>query len=200
MFEPFITTLRNRETNIQEFRNAAHSIANILAAQAVDHLTLKTLSLQTPYATTEGKILSSSLVFLPILRSGIAFLQAFTALFPNASIGFIGLKRDESTGHAHMYYKNFPPLHDNSFIIILDPTIATGGTALQAIAAVTEAGISQKRILFVSMIAARTGIESIHRTYPDITILCAAVDPELDKHFRIIPGLGDFGDRYFGTL
>lgn len=200
MFEPFISTLRNNETNIQEFRHAAHVLADILAVQAVDHLTLKTVSLQTPYAKTEGKILAHTIMLLPILRSGIAFLPAFTEFFPNAPIGFMGLKRDEKTGIAHFYYKNFPPLNDNSFVIILDPTIATGGTALQTITAVVEAGVAQTRILFVAMICSQPGLEAVRARYPHITILCAAVDPALDTNFRIVPGLGDFGDRYFGTI
>lgn len=200
MFEPFISTLRNRESNIQEFRHAAHVMAEVLAAQALDHLSFTPTSFQTPYAKTEGKKFAHSIMLLPILRSGIVFLPAFIELFPDATIGFMGLRRDEKTGHAHFYYKNFPPLDANSFVIVLDPTIATGGTALQTLTAVVEEGIPQERILFVAMICAQPGIDAVRKQFPHVTILYAAVNYALDTNFRIIPGLGDFGDRYFGTL
>lgn len=199
MFEPFISTLRNRETKIQDFRHAAQAIADLMASQAVDHLSLKKISLQTPFAKTDGAILAHNIILIPILRSGIAFLPTFMRLFPNATIGFMGLKRDEQTGIAHLYYKNFPRIDADSFIIILDPTIATGGSALNTLEHVVQSGVPQERILFVAMICAQPGLDAVRKKFPHIVIITAATDPALDMNYRIIPGLGDFGDRYFGT-
>lgn len=136
---------------------------------------------------------------VPILRSGLAMLPAFLSVFPEATVGVVGLQRDEKTAIAAWYYHHLPQFDNKTQIIIIDPMIATGGTAVETIAYLMEHGASTEHILMVSIISAPEGIRNIHEHFPAVRIICAAHDVGLTKDKRITPGLGDFGDRYFGT-
>jgi len=160
---------------------------------------MKKIQIQTPIDTATGIKLADPIVLVPILRSGITMLHAFTHYFPDASIGVVGLRRDEKTAIAHWYYENLPPLSKKEQVIILDPMIATGGTALETLKKLQEHGVPQEKILFVSMVCAPEGLEAIKAKFDQITIITAAVDDHLNAQKFIVPGLGDFGDRYFGT-
>jgi len=198
--ELYLTKLRDKNTNRCKFQKAAHSISDLLAQQALLHLKTKTVSIQTPIAPTTGIELTDEIVLVPILRSGITMVPAFLNYFPGAAIGVVGLKRDEKTAIAHLYYNNLPPLNKYQQIIILDPMIATGGTAVETLKLLKENGIHEDKILFVAIVSAPEGINTILTSFPGITIITASEDEKLNDKKLIVPGLGDFGDRYFGTL
>jgi uracil phosphoribosyltransferase len=184
-----------------EFRTAANQLAILLAQETAEYLPVTPMSVTTPLSVSfTGMTQVTPLVLIPILRSGLALLPAFAAQYPHAKIGVFGLKRDEKTAIAHWYYKNMPKIDAHDHIILLDPMIATGGSALAALNELSQMGIGQERITFVGVISATPGIEAIRTVYPHLRIITAANDPALNTTKYIVPGLGDFGDRYFGTL
>jgi uracil phosphoribosyltransferase len=194
-----ISQLRRKELTRAEFRLHAHQLAECLAQVAVEQLKTKAITITTPFGQAAGIEFSQPIVLVPILRSGLALLPAFTNLFPNAGIGCVGLRRDEKTAIATLYYNNIPKLSGDEQIIMLDPMIATGGSSCATLDILTKKGIKQNNILFVAVIAAQHGIDVVKKAFPGITILVAAIDQELNAQKFIVPGLGDFGDRYFGT-
>jgi uracil phosphoribosyltransferase len=194
-----ITQLRRKELTRAEFRTHTHQLAQCLAQQAIDHLAATPITVATPFGKSDGIALTQPIVLVPILRSGLALLPAFVELFPNAGIGCVGLRRDEKTAVATLYYNNIPKLTGTEQIIMLDPMIATGGSSCATLDILTKKGIAQRSILFVAIIAAHQGLDVVKKAFPGITILVAAIDKELNSQKFIIPGLGDFGDRYFGT-
>lgn len=199
-FDLYISALRNKDTTREGFRRAAEQITSLLAHQVMDHLKTQSYTVETPLASTQGVRCSTPIVLVPILRSGITMVRQFLYYFPEATIGVVGFKRDEKTAQAKQYYANFPPMSDDHQIIILDPMIATGGTAVGTLNLLKNKGIKQERIIYVSMVSAPEGIAHIKNSYPAITILVAAHDQKLNKEKFILPGIGDFGDRFFGTL
>tara|TARA_Y100000031_G_scaffold131855_1_gene152506 strand:+ start:305 stop:910 length:606 start_codon:yes stop_codon:yes gene_type:complete len=200
MKQSLLTILRDKKTSTIDFRNAAHRMTHILAVEAFTYIKEKNISVVTPLQKkTKGKMLAQPVVLLPILRSGLAFLPVFLTYFQDAVVGFIGLKRDEDTAMAEEYYRNIPKIRSNSVVIILDPMIATGGSAVDTIAALKQGGVKEKQMLFVSLIAAKKGITCIRSAYSQVTIIAGTEDTRLNKDKFIVPGLGDFGDRYFKT-
>jgi len=196
----YLTKLRDKHTDREGFQQNAHMISNLMAQQTLLHIKTKDVEIETPVTPTDGLERVQEVVLVPILRAGITMLPAFLHYFPGSDIAIVGLKRDEKTAIAHRYYDNFPPLNKNQQIIILDPMIATGGTGLATLNLLQEKGIEQKQILFISIVSAPEGIAAIKSKFPDITIITAATDEKLNDKKFIVPGLGDFGDRYFGTL
>ncbi len=195
----YLTKLRNRNTNRCAFQKTADIISDLLAQQALSHLKTKEIHFQTPIAATTGIERSDEIVLIPILRSGITMLPSFLKYFPGAAIGVVGLQRNETTAQAEWYYHKLPPLNSSQQIIITDPMIATGGTAIETIKLLQKHGASEDKILFVSMVSAPEGIQAIESQFGKITIICAGNDKKLNDQKFIVPGLGDFGDRYFGT-
>jgi uracil phosphoribosyltransferase len=202
MLDTFISILRNKETKITEFRSVSDIVAILLAGKTLEHIETEEIPITTPFVTTRGKKISHNIVLVPILRAGISMLPAFLKIFPEAKVGIIGLKRDElsPTKEAKLYYKNFPHVSPKTFAIILDPTIATGGTTAQTIQNLQKDGIPDQNILCATIFAAQPGIDMLKKKFPNVTILTAVIDPELSDQKFILPGFGDFGDRYFGTL
>ena len=198
--ELYITRLRERSCTNEQFRLSAHNISLILAYECLGMISTKAADIQTPLSSTHGLVSDQRITLVIVLRSGIAMLAPFMMVFPNAQIGVVGLKRDEKTAQAEWYYKNIPAITKNDLIIILDPMIATGGTMNQVLNHLVTAGAKQRQIIVSSILSSDIGIQSIEKKYPDVRIICAAQDPALDTNHFIIPGLGDFGDRYFGTL
>ncbi|MBU1008042.1 uracil phosphoribosyltransferase [Candidatus Dependentiae bacterium] len=199
MKEALLTTLRNKKTSIAQFRQAAEKLGLILAAEAAQLLEQETISIETPLAKTEGGQFKNNLVLVPILRSGIALLNPFLHFFQRASVGFVGLQRDEKTAVAELYYYKMPPLSAQDDVILLDPMIATGGSAIDALNILKEKGAHEEKIVFVAIVAAPDGLERIKKAFPKIKIIVPAIDERLNNKKFIIPGLGDFGDRFFGT-
>lgn len=195
----WMTILRDKKTTSRDFRHAAERVSNILAYQVMLKMQTTSIPLETPLAKTQGIMLQKSIMIVPILRSGLAMLNPFMQMFENAKIGIVGLKRDEKTAVAAWYYHNLPTFDKNTQVIIIDPMIATGGTALQTISYLHEQDIPLSNIMMACIVSAPEGINLINEKYPEVSIICAAHDTALTKDKFIIPGLGDFGDRYFGT-
>ena len=200
MKDILLTILRDKNTDIIKFREVAHKLALILASDASGLLEKEEISINTPIANASGAKLKNDIILVPILRAALSLLPAFLEYYPKAKVGFIGLKRDEKTAVAHLYYKNFPKIKNTDDIIILDPMIATGGSGIDAIKLLVEFGIKEEKIIFIAVISAKTGIDKIKKEFGKVKIICAHQDKELNKNSYIVPGLGDFGDRYFGTL
>jgi uracil phosphoribosyltransferase len=194
--EHLLTSLRERSTPPPVFRTLAKRLALALALEAIRDLPTEEVSVQTPLEPSRGRVLGD-LVAVPILRAGLGMLEAVTELFPEVAVGYIGLERDEASLRPQSYYRKLPPV-DDRHVLVLDPMLATGGSGSAACTAVKEAG-TPATIRFVCVVAAPEGIAKLQADHPDIPIFTAALDRELNDHGYILPGLGDFGDRLFGT-
>ena len=200
MKEALLTVLRDKDTDHTSFRAAADKLAYILAADAAEHLETVAIPIETPLARTTGTLLVYDVVLVPIVRSGLALLHSFMKMFETSRVGFVVLQRDENTALPHLFYAKMPDLNDNTRIIILEPMIATGGSVLSALKIITDMGIPNERIIVVSVVCASEGLKRVNEMFPGVTYIYAAEDPKLNARKFIVPGLGDFGDRYFGTV
>lgn len=199
MKKTLITVLRNRHASIEQFRQATDQLGTVLAVECDALFPKATVFVETPLARTHGVCFKHESVLVPILRSGLVLLPPFMRFHPNAKVGFIGARRDEETAIPELYYQKLPAFtHDNP-ILLLDPMIATGGSAALAVKTLKEAGAIEKQITLISFIASPEGITRFQKECPEVGVVVAQVDEGLDDKKRIIPGLGDFGDRYFGT-
>jgi uracil phosphoribosyltransferase len=197
MRDSLLTILRDESTPIELFRQATHQLAALLAAEAAtDHLDEEPKKVKTPLGEAEGKMVDERVVLVPILRAGLTLLPAFLQYFPQAPIGVVGIQREEKTAKPLLYYENIPAIKSTDLVFILDPMIATAGSALLTIEHLTKKGAAH--IFLVGILGSKEGLAKIENTYPDINLIVAAQDPELDSRKFIVPGLGDFGDRYFG--
>lgn len=194
-----ITILRDKNTGLAGFRQAASQLAALLAAEVAEKIPMQTTEVQTPLAPAHGALYSRELILAPILRAGLAFLPAFIGLFPAAKIGMVGVRRDETTARGFEYYHNLPKITPEHDVILLDPMIATGGSATIALKELLQRGAQEKNIILASAIAAPEGLELLQHLYPCLRIVCAQIDHGLNAQKYIVPGLGDFGDRFFGT-
>jgi uracil phosphoribosyltransferase len=192
-----VTHLRDRTTKPATFRTLTHQLSLLLAIEATRQLPTETKSVETPLEPATGHILASTpIVVVAILRSGVGMVQPFLDLFPDVSVGYIGLERDHTTSVARSYYRKLPPLaHRRVFVV--DPMLATGGTAVQALTLVRQQGASDPRL--VCIVAAPEGVAEVERHHPDVPIHVGVLDRTLDARHYIRPGLGDFGDRLYGT-
>ena len=193
--EHLLTSLRDRTTPPAVFRTLAKRLALALTLEAIRDLPTTEVSVDTPLERTKGRVLGD-LVAVPILRAGLGMLEAFTELFPEVAVGYIGLERDEASLQPQSYYRKLPAVEGRN-VLVLDPMLATGGSGSAATAAVKEGGPSSIR--FVCVVSAPEGIARMQADHPDVPIFTAAVDRQLNDHGYILPGLGDFGDRLFGT-
>lgn len=200
MKKTLITTLRNRDTPREQYRQAADQLGTVLAVEADKLFSKVTVDIDTPLAKTQGECMKQEPVLIPILRSGLVLLPPFMRFYPLASIGFIGLRRNEITAVPEHYYTKLPPFRSSNPILLLDPMIATGGSSIEAVQILKAAGAQEKQITLISFLASPEGIENLKKNCPQIGIIVAQIDEGLDSKKRIIPGLGDFGDRYFGTM
>lgn len=197
--QSILTILRDKNTPHNVFRKASKKLAHLLAHEAASLLPTTAVTVETPCGISEGLRTTRDVVIVPVWRSGLALLQPFLDHFENARVGFIGLRRDEETAQAERYYANIPHIHDNEWVIILDPMLATGGSCIATIELVLERGAKEEQIMFVGVVGASEGIQRVHEHFPHITMIIAAEDKILNNKNFIVPGLGDFGDRYFGT-
>jgi uracil phosphoribosyltransferase len=187
--------LRNEGTPPPVFRTLAKRLALTLASEAIRDLPTTEIAVPTPLEETTGRVLGD-LVAVPILRAGLGMLEAVTELFPEVAVGYIGLERDEASLEPQSYYRKLPPVRGRH-VLVLDPMLATGGSGSAATAAVREGGPASIR--FVCVVAAPEGIRRMETDHPDVPIFTAAIDRQLNERGYIVPGLGDFGDRLFGT-
>jgi uracil phosphoribosyltransferase len=189
--------LRSRATSTKIFKELVAEITLLLAYEATRDLELEAVTVETPLETTRGQqIQGKKLVLVPILRAGLGMVEGFQCLVPSARVGHVGLYRDEATLQPVRYYTRLPDARDRDFIV-LDPMLATGGSAVAAISAVRAHGA--ERVRFMCLIAAPEGVRALGSAHPDVPIYAAALDRELDGNGYIRPGLGDAGDRLFGT-
>jgi uracil phosphoribosyltransferase len=191
-----VTHLRDQTTRPATFRTLAYQISLLLALEATRDLASREIAIQTPLESHTGSVLAQPIVVVPILRAGIAMVQPFTDLFPDVSVGYIGLERDEETAVARSYYCKLPPFGSKR-VLILDPMLATGGSAVQAIKLVKAQKPAEMRL--VCIVSAPEGVRAVEEIDPGLNIISAALDRELNTRKYILPGLGDFGDRLYGT-
>lgn len=193
-----LTYLRNKETGSKEFRELVNEIATLMCYEATRDLPLKEVEVETPVATAKTKVLSGrKLAFVPILRAGIGMVDGVMSLLPAAKVGHIGLYRDPDTLNPVEYYSKLPSDIEEREVIVLDPMLATGGSAIDAITIIKK--MNPKSIKFMCIIAAPEGMKALSEAHPDIQIYCASLDERLNEYGYIVPGLGDAGDRIFGT-
>ena len=193
-----LTILRSKKTPRSLFRQTMNEISYLIAAEVLKHLKYKKILIQTPLKKTSGKILSQSIVIVPILRAGLGLVEGFIKLLPDSEKGHIGLYRDEQTYKPVEYLCKLPKVK-NKFFIILDPMLATGNSFIEAINLINRSGVAVSNIILVSLLASPEGLKNVQKTHPRLKIFTASVDSGLDKNKFIIPGLGDAGDRYMGT-
>ena len=189
--------LRDKFTNTETFKRHAGIVSELLIMEATQDLPIAYKDIKTPLETINGKQVKNSLVLVPVLRAGLSMLFSAREFLPWASVGFIGLERDERTAQAREYYQKFPANLQEKLILILDPMLATGGSLVDTLTALQEKGGRDMRA--VCVVAAPEGIDLVNDKFPDVHIFTCAVDSHLNDKKYIVPGLGDFGDRYFGT-
>ena len=192
-----LARLRDKQTQPQEFRRLLGEIAALMIYEATRSFGVKPLKVQTPLESTRGFQLEREIVLVPVLRAGLGMLDSILQLIPHALVGFIGLKREETTLRAQFYHKSFPKNLSRFEVILIDPMLATGGSAVAALDLLVEQGA--KHIRLVNLVAAPEGIRRVRESYPRVPVFTAAVDRQLNQKGLILPGLGDAGDRIFGT-
>ena len=193
-----LTLLRDRETGSMEFRTLVGEIATLICYEATRDLPLEDVEIETPICrTTTKEIAGKKLAIVPILRAGMGMVDGVLALLPSVKVGHIGLYRDPKTLKPHEYYCKLPNDIDQRDVIVLDPMCATGGSAIDTITQIKLR--NPKTIKFMCIIAAPEGLDALQEAHPDVDIFCASVDSHLNEHGYIVPGLGDAGDRIYGT-
>ncbi len=192
------TLMRQVSTSNKEFRESVNEITMLMCYEALRDLPLEEVEIETPIKKTVQKVTAGMpLAIVPILRAGLGMVNGILNLVPNAKVGHIGMYRDEETLQPHAYYCKLPSDIDKRLIVVVDPMLATGGSAIDAIAQIKECGGTH--IKFLCLIAAPEGIDALSKAHPDVEIYCANVDEGLNEYGYIVPGLGDAGDRIFGT-
>lgn len=192
-----LSILRDRNTPNAIFRERTGRIAEIIAVEILKEIELETYTLETPLETTSGYRIKGHYVLAPVLRAGLGLLGGFLKFLPDAVVSHIGVSRDEVTHKPNYYYSNIPAKLQESHCIILDPMLATGGSTVMAADLLKKKGAT--KLTLVSLVAAPEGVKALSDAHPDITIYTAALDRELNSNKYILPGLGDAGDRLFGT-
>ena len=193
-----LVELRDKRTSPEDFRRAARRISVLLAGEALRDAPHTAVIVETPIGPAPGRRLSPDIVVVPVLRAGLGMLDAVLELVPTARVGHIGLQRDEMTATASQYYSKLPGSLEHSFVLMIDPMLATGGSAVAALRLLQDAGARHVRI--VCIVAAPEGIATVLQEHPEVSIYTPVVDQGLNEHKYIVPGLGDFGDRLYGTL
>ena len=189
--------LRDQTTATPDFRRTLREVAALLFFTATDDLSTVATTVQTPLAPCASRRLARPIVLAPILRAGLGLLEGLFELVPDAQVAHIGMYRDEQTFEPVSYYAKVPPAIGDAEVILLDPMLATGQSAAAAVSALKKAGA--RAVRFICLVSCPAGIEHFHRAHPDTPVFTAAIDERLDERAYIVPGLGDAGDRFFGT-
>ena len=193
-----LAIIRNKDTGTKEFREIISEIATLMCYEATRDLPLMDVQVPTPIAVANAKMIAGkTLAFVPILRAGLGMVDGVLSLVPGAKVGHIGMYRDPETHKPVDYYCKLPADLSERDVFVLDPMLATGGSAIDAVTRIKE--FSPKRIKFMCIIAAPEGVEAFTKAHPDVPVYCAGLDERLNDHCYILPGLGDAGDRIFGT-
>jgi uracil phosphoribosyltransferase len=192
-----LTVMRDRTTGYSEFRQALFEASAILAVEAARELPVSTVDIETPLEPTAGSRLPAEIAIVPVLRAGLGMVDGFLRLLPGARVGHVGVYRDEQEHRPVDYYERLPPGLAESYVYVVDPMLATGGSAVHALDRLKAAGA--KQLALVCLVVAPEGLAAVEERHPDVRVWTAAVDRELDENAYIRPGLGDAGDRVFGT-
>lgn len=192
-----LTQIRRKETGTKDFREALDEIAGLMAYEISRDLPLREVTIETPLRECQTHELATHIVLVPVLRAGLGMVDGITNLIPIAKVGHVGIYRDHITLEPHEYYAKLPPCIAESFVMILDPMLATGGSASATITYLKKQGAKQIRL--VCIVGAPEGVKRIEKDHPDVDIYLSALDEHLDENGYIVPGLGDAGDRLFGT-
>ena len=193
-----LTIIRNKDCGTREFREVVNEIAELMVYEVCRDMPLEDIEVETPVATAvEKRLAGKKVVVVPILRAGLGMVDGVLELLPVAKVGHIGMYRDEETLQPHEYFVKMPDHLDKREMIIVDPMLATGGSAIAAVDALKKRGA--KSIRFVCLVAAPEGVKALREAHPDIDVYAAALDDHLNENGYIVPGLGDAGDRLFGT-
>ena len=193
-----LVELRDARTEPPAFRRAANRISVLLAAEALRDVPSVPSTVTTPLGPAEGRVVKADVVVVPVLRAGLGMLDAVLELIPTARVGHIGLQRDEATAIASKYYSKLPDDLAKSYVLMIDPMLATGGSAVAAIDLLKASGA--KTIAMICIVAAPEGVRLVEQHHPEVAVYTPVVDKHLDTHKYIVPGLGDFGDRLYGTV
>ncbi len=192
-----LTYIRDERTKHFEFKRAIDEVTLLMAYEVTRDLPLKTKKINTPLETMDSNVLEKSVVVVPIMRAGLGMTDGILSLIPTAKVGHVGLYRDEETLQPMEYYKKFPEEITDSTVFILDPMLATGGSVIATIDIVKKAGA--KDIRYIGIVGSPEGVKALQSAHSDVDIYLAALDRQLNEHGYIVPGLGDCGDRIFGT-
>ncbi len=192
-----LTQMRDKNCGTKDFREHLDEIAELMAYEVCRDLPVKPVEIETPMAKMTGYELSKEVIIVPILRAGIGLLDGIRRLVPTAKVGFIGLYRDEETLEPHEYFAKFPKNLEDAIVMVVDPMLATGGSAVDAINMIKKRGA--KNIKMVCLVGAPEGVKALEEAHPDVDLYLAALDEKLNETGYIVPGLGDAGDRIFGT-
>lgn len=193
-----MTYMRDVATQPKLFRELVSEVTTFLAFEALKDVRTETVEIQTPVAKTTGRKVADRIVLVPILRAGMGMLDAMLDVLPYAKVGVLGMQRNEETAEPVPYYSKVPPAKGDELAIVIDPMFATGGSAVDAVTQLKKLGY--KRIKFLCLVSAPEGMAKFEGAHPDVPVFTAALDERLNSHFYIVPGLGDAGDRIFGTL
>ncbi|MDE5867733.1 MAG: uracil phosphoribosyltransferase [Anaeroplasmataceae bacterium] len=197
MIKHKLTNIRKQETSTKDFYQNVEEIAGLMAYEITRDFPLKPVEITTPICKTIQSELAKDVVIVPILRAGLGMVEGIRRMIPTAKVGFIGLYRDEETLEPHEYYAKFPDNIVHSLVLVVDPMLATGGSASAAITMLKKRGC--KNIRYVGLVAAPEGVETLQKNHSDVDVYLAALDEKLNEKGYIVPGLGDCGDRLFGT-
>ena len=193
-----VTILRDKNTDSETFRAALQRVSNILAVELSKEFRLTETEVETPLEKTQGAKLTHDIILVPVLRAGLGMVNGFLQIIPEAKVGHIGLQRDEETLKPIEYYYKVPKHLETAEVVMLDPMLATGGSASEALKYLKKRGAT--KLVFACLVASPEGIDKIKSEHPDVKIYAAALDRQLNSKGYILPGLGDAGDRTFGTL
>ncbi len=194
--EHYLTILRDKNTDFDTFRISASKLSYLLAVESTKHLSLKVKEVETPLIKTKGSEIENNSVAISVLRAGLGLVDGVKELIPNVSFGYIGVQRNEETAEPENYYEKLPDLKDKN-VFILEPMLATGGSLSFAIETVKK--YKPKNIHALTVISSPEGIDLIKKNHSDVTLITASIDEKLNENWYIVPGLGDMGDRLFGT-
>ncbi len=192
-----LSLIRDELTGTKDFRETVSEIGMLMAYEVTRDLPTETIDVKTPVGIAHCEKLCKEVVIVPILRAGLGMVEGINKLIPTAKVGHIGLYRDEKTLIPHEYYAKFPPKIDEATVLIVDPMLATGGSVIHAISLLKKRGVTD--ISYVGLVGAPEGVKALQKAHPDVNIFLAALDEKLNENGYIVPGLGDCGDRLFGT-
>ena len=192
-----LAIIRNEKTNTKDFRETVSEIANLMAYEATRDLPVKEVEVKTPIAVSKATMIDGDIVIVPILRAGLGMVEGIQRLIPQSKVGYIGLARNEETLQPELYYAKFPTNIAEATVFVVDPMLATGGSCAKAIEIIKSKGA--KNIIYMGIVGVDEGINKVREQHPDVDIFLAAKDEKLNEKGYIVPGLGDCGDRLFGT-